>query len=106
MPIESASDFDTYFDPEVFGSAFTYAGGAPASSRSITGIFSKAHAIEAPAGDWPGVSTTAPVLTCRAAALPPGAAAGDSVTLDGATWTVRDVQPDGTGLARLILERA
>jgi hypothetical protein len=106
VPIETAADFELWLDPAVFGSAFTYSGGSPARLRTLAGIFSKAHAIEAPAGDWPGVSTTAPVLTCRAADLPPGAAAGDSVALDGAAWAVRDIQPDGTGLARLILERA
>jgi hypothetical protein len=106
MPaIESDGDFDAFFDPAVFGDAGTYAGGAPPASVTLAGIFANAHAVAAPLGDWQGVSTSAPIFTCRASALPAGAAAGDTLTLGGTVWTVRDIQPDGTGLARLILER-
>ena len=77
----------------------------PSSTVAITGIFTNAHAVAAPLGDWPGVSTSTPLFTCRAAALPAGAGDGDTLTLGGTAWTVRGIQPDGTGLARLILER-
>lgn len=103
MPLEDAADFDVFFDPEVFGEAGIYAQGP--ASIPLTGIFANAHAAAAPLGDWRGVSTSAPSFTCRAAALPEAAAAGDTLTLGAILWTVRDIERDGTGLARLIIER-
>jgi hypothetical protein len=103
--IEDAGDFEVFFDAEVFGEAASYTGGSPPATVAITGIFTNAHAVAAPLGDWPGVSTLAPLFTCRAAAQPAGAGEGDTLTLGGTAWTVRGIQPDGTGLARLILER-
>lgn len=103
--IEGDGDFDVFFDPADFGSTGTYAGGSPPATVALAGIFANAHAVAAPLGDWQGVSTSAPLFTCRASVLPAGARDGDTLTLGGTVWTVRDVQPDGTGLARLILER-
>ncbi|TPE52594.1 head-tail joining protein [Amaricoccus solimangrovi] len=101
--IEGEDEFDVFFDPEDFGEVGTYA--HDGAAVALAGIFSAAQAETAPLGDWPGVSTVAPRFTCRAAALPEGAAAGDTLTLGGVAWTVRDIEPDGTGLARLIVER-
>lgn len=98
-------DWSVFFDPGDWGRSATYVGGAPVVTRALPGILRAAHEEAAPADGWPGVSTVAPVYSCRAADLPPGAGAGDGFTLDGATYEVRDIQPDGTGLARLILER-
>lgn len=104
MAIEGPDEFAVFFDAEVFGETASYAR-AVGPAVPIAGIFTAAHSAAAPMGDWPGVSTTAPVFTCAAAGLPAGAAAGDTITRGAAVWTVRDIQPDGTGLARLILER-
>lgn len=103
MPLEGEDEFDVFFDPQVFGESGTYAHGS--ASTPLAGIFANAHAAVAPLGDWRGVSTSAPVFTCRAVALPEAAAAGDTLTLGPTLWTVRDIERDGTGLARLIIER-
>lgn len=105
MSIEDAEDFAIFFDPAAFGFVATYAGGAPVVTRDLGGIFHNPHATAGESDGWPGVSTVTPSYTCRASALPPGARVGDRLTLQGVTYTVRDIQPDGTGLARLILER-
>ncbi|MBP7001715.1 hypothetical protein [Amaricoccus sp.] len=103
--IEDADDFAVFFDPDGFGSLGSYALAAGSPAVEVGGIFTAAHAVAAPLGDWPGVSTSTPVFTCRAAMLPAGAGDGDTLTLGATAWTVRSIQPDGTGLARLILER-
>ena len=42
---------------------------------------------------------------CAAADLPIGAAAGDAIMVDGTAYTVRVVQPEGTGVTTLVLEK-
>ena len=103
--IEGDGDFAVFFDPDAFGSAGIYRVGGIGEPTALGGIFSAANSITAQMGEWPGVSTSAPLFTCRASALPAGAGDGDHLTLGATAWTVRSIQPDGTGLARLILER-
>lgn len=101
-----ADDWGVFFDPAAFGDVLTYrpAGRAPFAA---CGIFTAAHAEIARGGFGPGVSGAAPVLT-----LPPDETLGvtprpgDLVTVRGGDWRVADVQRDGSGMARLILERA
>jgi hypothetical protein len=47
---------------------------------------------------------TSPIAVCRTSDIPD---ALDTCTLivDGVTYTVREVQPDGTGITRLILSK-
>lgn len=101
--IESADDLSILFDPADFGSPVTYrpAGGGV---FEIVGIFTAAHTVAA-GGDFPGVSTLSPVLTLSDSALPVGATQGDQLTVKGADYSVRDIQPDGTGLSRIVLEK-
>jgi hypothetical protein len=37
--------------------------------------------------------------------LPDGAASGDAITIDGTAYTVRVIQPEGTGVTTLALEK-
>ena len=37
--------------------------------------------------------------------LPYGAASGDAITIDGTAYTVRVIQPEGTGVTTLVLEK-
>ena len=103
--IEGPDDFDVFFDPDDFGETFGYALAA-GGGEDVTGIFTSAHTVAA-AGEWSGVSTVAPVLTLAESGLPAGAGQGDTVTrqTDAALYRVADIQPDGSGLVRLILER-
>jgi hypothetical protein len=102
--IEDADDLAVFFDPDVFGevAAYALAGGGGAD---VAGIYADAQTAAA-GGAWPGVSTVTPVFTVAAAALPPGAAQGDQLTRSGGLlYRVLDIQPDGSGLVRLLLER-
>lgn len=107
MAVETAADRLTFFDADEFAVDVTY---TPLSGSAIafTGIFDDAHlAVEM--GGEAAVSTTAPVLTCRADDLDTlslgEARQGDGVEIGGASYTVTDVQPDGTGIVMLVLEK-
>ena len=104
MPL--AEDWGAFMDtgPGGFASAGTWRvrGSAPVEVR---GIYTARHAAAA-GGDWPGVATAAPAFTVPASDLPAGAGQGDAVTIDGRAWRAADLQPDGTGLVRVILEGA
>ena len=95
--IEGPDEWAVFMDPSVFGEPVTYtpSGGI---AQSLAAVFTAAHATTL------DTSTVAPVL----ALFPPAGllpAAGDGVALRGISYRVADVQPDGTGLTRLILER-
>lgn len=102
MAVEDAADWDVFLDGDVFAAAATWTRPAMAGV-TVRGIRAEAHAVAA-GGDFPGVSTTAPVFTTAAAELPADAAQGDTLTIDGAPWRVADLQPDGAGMVRVILE--
>lgn len=102
MAVETPADLAVLFSAEDFGQSATYtvAGG---SGVGIEGIFTNAHADVAPL-DGRGISTVTPVFTVATLSLPPGAAQGDVLETGGSIWRVADLQPDGTGLTRIILE--
>jgi hypothetical protein len=104
VSVEDDADRALFMDAAVFGTAATWtpAGGDPVA---VSGIWSDPHRVGAP-GDGPGVSTTAPSLTLFATDLPAGAAEGDEVSAKSATWTALDLEPDGSGLVRVTLQRA
>ena len=99
--IEDGTDRALFMDPRDFGAVgvFTPAGG---EGVAVAGIFDAAHreAVQAEAG----VSTSAPAFTVFATDLPAGAAQGDALEVEGRRWRVADMEPDGTGLVRLVLE--
>lgn len=74
--------------------------GVPALTPSgrLLGIFDREHVLVE------GADETMPTLLCRSldvAALK--LTRGSSVSVEAATFRVRDVQPDGTGMTRLVL---
>jgi hypothetical protein len=69
------------------------------ASRPVRAIFDAAYA------DALGVAGSAPVLTCASADVAT-VARGAPVRVRGAAFTVANIQPDGTGVTVLILERA
>ncbi len=52
-----------------------------------------------------GVVSAQPRFICATADLPSGAAAGDAITVDSTAYTVRVIQPEGTGVTTLVLEK-
>lgn len=94
-------DWSIFFDPDDFAEPWVWE--SDADSAEGQGIFTDAHA-SAFAGEFAGVSTRSPVLVLSADAMPAGAAQGDAVEVRGRVWRAGDLQPDGSGLVRVILE--
>jgi len=57
---------------------------------------------DAPYADALGVAGTSPVLTIDSSSVTP--AYGAAVSVAGASYTVAEIHPDGTGMTRLVLE--
>lgn len=76
------------------------AGGAYA----ITVVFDEAHTLITPDQDGIMVSTTEPVATVRLADLPVVPRVYDSILIDGTTYRIARVSPDGSGMTALALE--
>ena len=55
--------------------------------------------------DGVGVVSAQPRFICTTADWPGGAAADDAITIDGTAYTVRVIQPEGTGVTTLVLEK-
>lgn len=64
----------------------------------VTGIFDNAEA-----DTFGMVANSRPVLTVASANVP-AAAVGTSVVIGTTTWTIAELQPDGTGFTRLMLK--
>lgn len=103
MSFETAADRAMMMDPAAFGTAALWTVGA-AAPVAVNGIWTAPHR-DVAAGDGPGVSLTAPMLTVFEADLPAGAGQGDTIAARGASWTVLDLEPDASGLVRVILQR-
>lgn len=86
-------------DLSVFFSADEFATTATIGTEAVAGIFDRAYA------DPFGIASTMPTLTLPAARAA-ATVQGDAITIDGTAYRVRSVEPDGTGLTRLGLERA
>lgn len=80
---------------------YTYADGR---TRSIKVIFDNRY-YQQESGGTVGAAILDPRFVCRTADIP-GAAEGDQVRIDGTTYTVRIVMPDGTGMSEAQLEIA
>lgn len=88
---------------EVFAVDVTYtpSGG---SARIIRAAFENGYR-QFDLGGVPVESNT-PELSVATENLPTGAARGDAVSVDGVSYTVRDIRPDGHGLTVLTLTEA
>jgi len=102
MPIEGAAERAIFLDPDEFGSVVSYTK-TGAAAVDIDVIFdAEAEAISL--GDM-DVSSLAPRFLVAVSALPAGSGDGDGVVIEGVSYTVRDIQPDGTGMAVVKLEK-
>ncbi|QDF14257.1 head-to-tail joining protein [Dinoroseobacter phage vB_DshS-R4C] len=100
--IESLADWSIFTDPDVFGEPVTWT--TPPLPDPVPAIFTDASE-DRPATLGPGVLTIAPTLTLGAAQLPFSPARNHRCTVRGITYRVAEVQPDGSGGLRLLLER-
>lgn len=101
MAVESAADLAAFFDSDDFGVAATYTpNGYPhpsSKSRTVNGIFDREFAV---VGD---VESFAPVFLCAGSDVS-DVTHGASLRVEEDDYKVRGIEPDGTGMTRLVLE--
>ena len=99
MPL--SEDLSVFFDDDEHGTSVTYTptGYTHPSSRTktITVIFDRGYVETA------DIEGDAPVATCKAADVP-DLAQGDKFTINSVVYKVVEVQPDGTGVTRAVLQ--
>jgi hypothetical protein len=88
-----AEDFAVFFAD--FGVSAT-----PNSGAAVTVIFDRAH-IQAMGGEISGTGPIALAVSADVAAFVPHTT---TLSIAGNTYTLRDMQPDGTGMTLLVLE--
>ena len=103
MATEGATDRTVFFDTDDFATASSYtpSGG---SASTVNGIFGNDFFEVDPLLDV-GVVSAQPRFICTTVDLPGGAVAGDAITIEGTAYTVRVIQPEGTGFTALVLEK-
>ena len=101
MAIEGDSERAVFFETDDFGTAATYtpSGG---SSSTVNGIFDNDYALADPLGGV-GVGSADPRFVCRTVDVAT-AANGDALVVNSVTYTVCNVEDDGTGVTTLVLE--
>lgn len=117
MPVETAANRLAFLNTDEFAVEATYTPVAGGASWTIQGIFDSA-AIALEVGGEVDVQTRKPVMTCRVDDLSGGGKQGDTIVLSSAqllaagldtnaagTYKARIVQPDGTGMVELALEK-
>jgi hypothetical protein len=100
MAVETATELAIFFDADDFGvtASYTPSGG---SASNVKGIFDNEF-FEAGVGEV-GVAIQQPRFVCRTSDVS-AAAEGDAITINSVAYTIRVVQPDGTGVTTLVLE--
>lgn len=96
-------DWGVFFDPDDFADSAVWDTQA-GEFVELDGIFEAAREVVL-SGDSVGVSAVMPVLTVASDSVPETAAQGDDLEIRDQNFRVADLQPDGSGLTRVILER-
>jgi hypothetical protein len=117
MPVETAADRLAFLNVDEFGVEATYRPSIGGLSWVIQGIFDSDASVIEVGGEVP-VQSRRPRLVCRVDDITDGGNENDTVTLSSAqllaagldtnaagTYRVIVVQPDGTGMVELALEK-
>ena len=96
-------DLGAMLTDDEFGYEVTY---TKATGGTCNGIFDNEHITVEVGEEGAPVSEQKPTVLIRASDLDSDPAQGDSLTINGNTYSVFDIQPDGTGAILLILEEA
>ena len=101
MAVETATELEVFFSADDFGVTATYTplGG---SASNVKGIFDNEF-FEAAVGEV-GVAIQQPRFVCRSSDIST-AVEGDALIVNSVDYTIRVVQPDGTGVTTLVLEQ-
>ena len=103
MAVESASDRSYMLNVSDFGTTATYtlvAGG----QSSVIGIFDNEFFEADPQGNV-AYASAQPRFMVQSSTLPSGADYGDNIAINSINYKVRIIQPDGTGITTLVLEK-
>lgn len=98
-------DIAALTDDEIFGVEALLRPVATGKTIRVRGIFDAAFAT-VEAGGIVGYATVAPRFLCASADLPSALTEGYRLVIDGTSYTIRVVEPDGTGMTALTLEKA
>ncbi|HLB00905.1 MAG TPA: hypothetical protein VJO14_05935 [Bacteroidota bacterium] len=102
MALDLTSDLETIFNTDELAQTATYIRQGYASAQ-VPVIFGNEYVVAQGPGEQ-GIGTSAPTALCKTADVP-AAAEGDTLTIDGMTYRILEVQPDGTGITLLILSK-
>jgi hypothetical protein len=104
MAVESPADRAAFLSADDFGVEASYRPVAGGASTTIEGIFDNDFLqVEA---EHSAAATRSPRFTCRTADLSLEGRKGDQLVINGVTYLVTVVHPDGTGMTVLWLEDA
>ena len=98
MAAESADDRSTFFDTDDFGVAALWNG-----STTVNGVFDNEFFDALTDSEVP-IESAQLLFTTRTADVP-GIVHDDTLVIDTVTYAVKGVQPDGTGITALVLEK-
>lgn len=104
MAVESAADRAVFVDADDFGEAATYTLKNGAARATVNGIFSNDY-VDVAQVEGSRQASRRCRFTCREADIPARAGNGDHVTIGGDEYRVRVIEPDGTGMADLVMVR-
>lgn len=102
MAVENDSDREVFFAINDFGVTAKYTR-ANSFQTEIKGIFENEFIDVESIGNV-GVALVQPLFFCQTKDVSQ-AAEGDKLTVNNAEYTIRVVQPDGTGMTTLVLEK-
>lgn len=98
------TDIDALTDVEIFGTEALLRPVSTGKTLRVPGIFD-AEYTSVEAGGSVGYATTAPRFLCAAGNLPSALTEGYRLVVNGVIYTIRVVEPDGTGMTALTLEK-
>ena len=100
MAVESDTERAIFFDSDDFASSATFTDVSSGTSSTIKGIFDK-ESVEQAVGEA-GLIEEVPVFTCKTSDVS-DATFNDTLAIDGTTYYIKEILPDGTGVTRITL---
>lgn len=104
MPVESAADLASFFNPGEFAATVLWSvAGAPAVTVAV---LPQTGTVMIEAYDGPPIQSREATLLLAESNLPAEAGQGDAVIKAGKPYQINSIEPDGTGLVLVRLELA
>ena len=100
MAVESDTERAIFFDSDDFASSTTFTDVSAGTSSTVKGIFDK-ESVEQAVGEA-GLIEEVPVFTCKTSDVS-DATFNDTLVIDGTTYYIKEILPDGTGVTRITL---